>query len=93
MRKKEKKMVLCIVSLGFLLVFFCAICNQTKQKWEFTGYQQVTILPGDTVWDIAEEFKAQERKTMDYAKEIMRLNKMSSDVLKEGEKILIPLYR
>ena len=93
MRKKEKRRVFCVLFLGFVITFACAVWNQTKQKWEFTGYQQVTILPGDTVWGIAEEFKVKERKTMDYAQEIMKLNKMSSDMLKEGEKIIIPLYR
>lgn len=57
-------------------------------------YKSVTIAKNDTLWSIAEEYMDEEHynSVKDYIDEVMRINSLSSDVIKYGENIIVPYY-
>lgn len=53
-------------------------------------YEQLTVLPGDTLWSIAQSI-APDADPRDVVGELMRLNALSSGELVAGQSIAVPL--
>lgn len=54
-------------------------------------YTSVEIQPGDTLWDIADEYMGtmyEEKK--DYIREVKRINHMRTDSIKAGSYLIVP---
>ena len=47
---------------------------------------------GDTLWNIAEEYKPSADSTKSYIKEICKLNKIKSDDIHAGDYIVVAYY-
>ena len=53
-------------------------------------YKCITIEEGDTLWDIANEYKTEEyASTQDYIDEVL----VNTDVIVDGTNLLIPYYK
>ncbi len=57
-------------------------------------YKSVTIMPGDTLWSIAEEYMdpMQYTDARDYIKELRQINSLDSDSIKSGCHIIVSYY-
>lgn len=57
-------------------------------------YTSIKVQPGDTLWDIAEEYIDYDYYStrMDYIYEVMKINHLITDHLTAGKKITIPYY-
>ena len=54
-------------------------------------YKCITIEEGDTLWDIANEYKTEEyASTQDYIDEVLAMNNLNTDVIVDGTNLLIP---
>lgn len=57
-------------------------------------YKCITIEEGDTLWDIANEYKTEEyASTQDYIDEVLAMNNLNTDVIIDGTNLLIPYYK
>lgn len=57
-------------------------------------YKCITIEEGDTLWDIANEYKTEEyASTQAYIDEVLAMNNLNTDVIVDGTNLLIPYYK
>lgn len=57
-------------------------------------YSSIQINKNDTLWDIAIEYNNDNTKsTKEYVSEIMEINKLSNDMIYEGQYIIVTCYR
>lgn len=82
--KRTLLIILTIVAIWFLLVSFS---NRTAEP---VVYEEYTICPGDTIWDIATDYSngADIRKVV---YEIREANGIDDGVVKVGDIILVPV--
>lgn len=53
-------------------------------------FKSIVIQPGDTLWDIAEEYMSSEYSTVtEYIEELIELNQLDSESIKAGDYLLI----
>lgn len=59
----------------------------------FKYYTEIEVEYGDTLWSIAQEYKdSHYNSTMQYIKEVISINHLSGDLVKEGQKLIVPYY-
>lgn len=57
------------------------------------SYKSVAVKANDTLWDIAKENYSKEYGTFpNYIKDIMRCNSLTSDEIKAGSSLIVPVY-
>lgn len=54
-------------------------------------FQKYYVKSGDTLWDIAEEYRYEETIT-EYIEDVCRINHLKFDNIVEGQMIIIPFY-
>ena len=54
-----------------------------------TYYKSIEIEKGDSLWDIAQEYKADNESTASYIKALMSLNNLTSDTIHEGQHLVV----
>lgn len=91
------KFIKTIFVLNLIILIFIFFCNKTYSNVE-TKYKEEYISYGDTLWDIAqkevENNKYFENKDIrEVVSSIKNLNNLNNTNLKEGQKILIPIYK
>ena len=58
-----------------------------------TYYKSVVIQKGDTIWDIAKEYKAERQKTEQMVDAIYEVNGLKTANIRTGENIIVPVTR
>lgn len=78
------------VGFGTLL----AKAEEPDKDLVYKYYTSIKVQPGDTLWDIAEEYIDYDYYStrMDYIYEVMKINHLITDHLTAGKKITIPYY-
>lgn len=76
------------VLLGALFVGTQAVADGSEAP---TVVDTHTVAQGETLWEIAAEYRASGENTRDVVQEIMDLNGMSTATLLEGEQIFVPV--
>lgn len=90
----NKRVWIGLVVLTVLLPFAGTMAMGGQEAKETkTYYENVQIHTGDTLWDLAKEYKLDEKKTEQMVADIMELNAMSSSNIRAGEKIIIPIEK
>ncbi len=56
-----------------------------------TTYEMITIQYGDTLWEIAECYKPEDKDVRDFMYEICDYNKISAGEIYQGQNIMIPI--
>ncbi len=56
-------------------------------------YTSIEIMPGDTLWDIAERYSVSYCSINDYIAEVKSANNLTSDDITAGGYLVVPVYR
>lgn len=62
--------------------------NQPLHKY----YTSVRVESGDTLWNIAEQYKTEDASTKAYVKELCKLNKICENEIHAGDYIVVAYY-
>lgn len=82
--------ILCIVIVGLITDKTIASASATKDDKHVMSIQ---IEKGDTLWGIAKENITSHYESVDeYIEEIMECNSLTSDVIHEGQFLIVPYY-
>lgn len=79
-----------------LAVSYGAIVSNAETKQEalsFKYYKQIEVQYNDTLWSIAEKYADSHYDSrQDYIREVKSINHLRSDMVKEGQKLVVPYY-
>lgn len=86
---------LCLIAA--LTVTFGSFLSKAKEKEAdlvyYKYYTSVEIQPGDTLWDLADEYLEHYESKASYIKEVCRLNSLpGGDKIVSGESLILPYY-
>lgn len=94
--KKDQVAILIALLLFALLLTFGLISNTVFASSSVERSKLITcvkIEKGDTLWNIALEYKTNEYKNLrDYIDEIKRCNGIDTDMIHEGQYLIIPYF-
>lgn len=81
------------ILITFIMVLTAGVLSfgNTKAKSKHIYYKSVDISQGDTLWSIAENYKTDEMSVINYISRIKEFNDMESDIIKIGQKIILPI--
>jgi len=77
----------------FLVFFFAIIFMQNKflYSYNYPKTQYVTVQNGDSLWSIAQKYKAKYDDTRDFIERVKEINSLDSSQLTQGQEIEIPV--
>lgn len=82
--------VLCVIFIGVITEKTVASASTTKDE---KCVMSIRIDKGDTLWGIAKENITSHYESIDeYIEEIMECNSLTSDIIHEGQFLIIPYY-
>lgn len=88
-----KCMVLSVVLVAFIGIYGILAVNasdtQNTPKKPVKYYTSITVNSGDTLWDIAKEYKPADCSMTSYINEVMLLNDMGTSMIYAGQNIII----
>ncbi|HHW66864.1 MAG: hypothetical protein PWP07_1590 [Epulopiscium sp.] len=75
------------------VIIYSSTEKEHIRKNPIQKYEQVHIQKGDTLWNIAQQYKPDHQSLNQYVSTIMEFNHMKSDKIYAGDKIVIPVYK
>lgn len=91
-RKIRKNTFVLLTMVLILCLGTFAMAGQTGKETK-TYYESVQIHSGDTLWEIAEEYKMEGEKTEQMVEKIMAFNGMKTTNVRSGESIIVPVTK
>lgn len=86
----KRKFIKSIITLIFIIIITFICLSQIVNKEEIeTSQIQYTVSKGETLWDIAKEFKQDGQDIREYIYEVKKINNMTSSMIYEGQVITI----
>ena len=76
--------VFSIVSISF---------GNTGSSNHIAHYKSIEVTTGDTLWEIAQDYKQENVSIIEYVSIIKDFNNMKNDTIKIGQQIIIPIYK
>lgn len=93
---KRHKIALIVFFIFSIIVFisFSTEANDNVQQLSYKYYKSIEITKGDALWSIANDYfdPIHYKSTLEYVKEVMKMNNMTSDDIITGSYIIIPYY-
>jgi len=77
----------------FLVFFFAVIFMQNKflYSYNYPKTQYVTIQNGDSLWNIAQRYKAKNDDTRTFIERVKEMNKLERSELTVGQQLNVPV--
>ena len=100
-KRYEKKKFVLLGSLTLCLVILLAITfgsflSKAKDKEEavvyYKYYTNIEIQPGDTLWDLADEYMEHYESKEAYIREVSQLNSIRDGKIISGQSLIMPYY-
>ena len=91
--RKIRKNVFLLLTLALILCLGTFAMGAQKGGETKTYYKSVVIQKGDTIWDIAKEYKAVGQKTEQLVDAIYEVNGLKTANIRTGENIIVPVTR
>lgn len=91
--RKIRKNVFLLLTLALILCLGTFAMGAQKGRETKTYYKSVVIQKGDTIWDIAKEYKAERQKTEQMVDAIYEVNGLKTANIRTGENIIVPVTR
>lgn len=94
----RRRMIMLLATILFITIgsigFGSSFSDAHESKGEQTiVYKSIMIQPGDTLWEIAQEYKTNNyESTQDYVDELKRLNSLESDLIQESRYLTVACY-
>lgn len=92
MRRIRRKAFL-LITLGMILCLGTMALGAQREQTQRVYYEAVFIHSGDTLWQIAKEYKADNEKIEHMISEIMKINGMRSENIISGESLIVPIKK
>lgn len=54
-------------------------------------YSEITVVDGDTIWQIAKTYGSDSKDIREVVYEICKINNINADMLRAGQKLLVPV--
>ena len=91
-RKIAGAAFLALYLMGATILSYNALSPKASEGYKY--YTSITIKPGDTLWDIANEYIDSEhyKNQKEYMDEVKSINHLEDDNLKAGQIIVVPYY-
>lgn len=89
--RKIRKNIFLLLTMALILCLGTFAMGAQPEKEERVYYESVEIHKGDTIWNIAEEYKPEREKTERMVQEIMELNGLKTTNIQAGESIIVPV--
>lgn len=86
-----RKYIFILITLIMVLTAGVLSFGNTKAGSKHIYYKSVDITNGDTLWGIAETYKTEDVSVIYYISRIKEFNDMENDIIKIGQKIIIPI--
>lgn len=88
----KKRFITFICMCLALITAFCFMLFTKHASVAFAQQNMATVYvqPGDTLWSIAKEYKAEKADIRDVIDDIMEYNHLQSAVIYTGDKLIIP---
>lgn len=84
------------IILTLLVMILFIACGSIVQAWvqdkSNCNYKEVIVMNGDTLWNIAKQYIADDMDIRDFVDEIAKHNKIQGGKILSGEVIEIPLH-
>lgn len=85
-----------LITLGSIIFgssFSAAQDQSAEQEVEYKYYKSIEIKKGDSLWSIAQEYKADDyESTREYIEELKELNNLTSDTIHQGQYLMVVYY-
>ena len=91
--KKARKNVLVMLTLALIVGLGTIAMGAQSGKTGEVYYESVLIHQGDTLWSIAEQYKAEGEKTEHMIEDILELNDRKTTKIRSGEQMLVPVTK
>ncbi len=98
-REIRFRLLLAMISVCLIIAFaisYRAIISHAETKQEnlsFKYYKQIEVSYNDTLWSIAEDYSDSHYDSIqDYIREVKSINHLRSDMVLEGQKLIVPYY-
>lgn len=96
----KRKFIFSVMTALFVIVFTGSVfsmnakANSSKGADDYKYYANYCIVPGDTLWNIAEANIDYDHysSVKEYAKEIQQINKINGEHITNGTYIMLPYY-
>lgn len=84
----------CVIIIGGFIFgsIFSSAKNPASDSSQCKYYKSITIEKGDSLWSIAEEYCDDCNDTKTYISEVKQLNGLASDIIHEGQHLIISYY-
>lgn len=89
--RKIRKNTFILLTMALILCLGTFAMGAQAEKEGQIYYESIEIHRGDTIWNIAEEYKPKREKTERMVQEIMELNGLKSTNILAGENIIVPV--
>lgn len=86
-----RKNTFVLLTLALMLCLGTLAMGGQREDTARTVYESVEIKPGDTLWDIAAEYKTESEKIEHMVEKIMECNGMKTANIRSGESIIVPV--
>ncbi len=87
-------LTLCLIIL--LTITFGGFLSKAKDKKEnvtyYKYYTNIEIQPGDTLWDLADEYLEHYESKEAYIQEVSQLNSIRNGKIISGQNLIMPYY-
>jgi hypothetical protein len=97
-RRRKVLLTACLtICLILALVFtFGSFLSKAKNKelkvTYYKYYTNIEIQPGDTLWDLADEYLENYESKEDYINEVSQLNSIKDGKIISGQNLIMPYY-
>ncbi len=84
--------LMAVIFILFGLLLSSASTKAGADEYVLTSYESVQLMPGDTLWSLAETYKLSSMDTRAYIKTVKQINNLTSSDLISGEYLVLPVY-
>ena len=91
--RKIRKNTFLLLTMALILCLGTFAMGGEKGVQTKTYYECVQVQKGDTIWEIAEEYKMEGEDTEQMVDTIMELNGMKNTNVRSGESIIVPVTK
>jgi len=91
--RKIRKNTFLLLTMALILCLGTLAMGGEKGVQTKTYYECVQVQKGDSIWEIAEEYKMDGMDTEQMVDDILAVNGMKNTNIKAGESIIVPVTR